>query len=281
MPQQLREAFFKRLQDISVRQNLLKSLFIAGLLTSAGCGQTDRMNAYPEFIDLFPVDMARFPPVIVVGRILACVPVGSPRPSIWDGETPYQEYRTTIALENVLNGNVQTPTADVYFLKNLRSGGLKELGTLQNGGYWRIGDREMFFLQHDSGRLRTVCDTFAHCVVPVLSGWHQTFRRNANVGESVADILFTRGRGASDAQMIEGLEYATSVGSHFAPEFSMRKLEEIIQTETPLVRQAACKYLRMFSRSAPYNSHQNATLLTDDANFINAIQSCPAEKDRP
>lgn len=128
MPGQLREHFFNHLLDISVRKHLLNSSLILCLLAAAGCRRVDRMNAYPEFTDLFPADMVRFPPVILVGRILVCVPVGSPRPSIWDGDTPYQEYRTTVAVENVLNGTIQSPKTDVYFLKNLRNGGLKDLG---------------------------------------------------------------------------------------------------------------------------------------------------------
>jgi hypothetical protein len=262
-----------------VRKKLFKSLLLGCLSTIAGCGRADRMEPYPEFTDLFPADMAAFPPVILVGRILAGVAIGSPRPSIWDGKTPYQEYRISVAIENVLHGSVPPQTADIYFLKNIRAGGPPRLGIPQQGGLWRIGDRKMFFLQRDSGRLRTVCDTWAHCVVPVLSGSHLGFQPRPRPGDALADILFTRGKGTSDAQMIEGLEKASFVGFHFAPNFSMRKLEDLVQTETPSVRQAACKYLRMFSRSAPYNNPDFAKLLAADPSFIKAIAACPAQKD--
>ena len=262
---------------MNIRKGLWHSFLIAGLLTAAGCGQKGQMSAYPEFIDLFPREMVRFPPVIVVGRILSCVPVGSPRPSNWDGETPYQEYRTTVAVENVLNGSVKTATADVYFLKNIRIGGPARLGTQQYAGYWRIGDREMFFLQFDAGRLRTVCDTWAHCVIPVLTGRHSAFRPLANVGASIADIFFTRGDGASDAEIIEGLEHTTSFGFQFAPHFSAQKMEELVQRETPPVRKAVCHYVQMELQAGRNNVSLSAAVLAADPAFINAARICSAD----
>jgi hypothetical protein len=262
-----------------VRKKFFKFLLLGCLSTIAGCGRAGRMEPYPEFTDLFPADRAGFPPVILVARILACVPVGSPQPSIWEGQPRYQEYRTTVAVENVLYGSVPGRRVDIYFLQSLIISGPPRLGTLQHGGLWRIGDREMFFLQRDSGRLRTVCDTWAHCVVPVLSGSHEGFQPGPTVGDALADILFTRGKGSSDAQMIEGLEKATFIGFHFAPNFSMRKLEDLVQTETPPVREAACKYLRMFSRPAPYDNPDYGKLLAADPDFIKAIAICPAQKD--
>lgn len=264
-----------------MRKKLVKYLLIGCLSAAAGCGRVDQMEPYPTFTDLFPADRVRFPPVILVGRVLSGVPIGSPRPSIWDGKTPYQRYRITVAVENVLHGSVPSRTVDIYFLKDIRAGGPPRLGTPQQGGLWRIGDREMFFLQRDSGRLRTVCDTWAHCVAPVLTGSHEGFQPGPNVGNALADILLTRGKGTSDTQMVESLEKAAFISFTFAPSFSIRKLEDLVQTETPPVRQAACKYLRMFSRSAPYNKPDYAKLLAADPNFIKAIAACPAEKDMP
>jgi hypothetical protein len=171
---------------------------------------------------------------------------------------------------------VTTSTTDIYFLKNLRNSGLKELGTVQHGGSWRIGDREMFFLQRDSGRLRTVCDTFAHCVVPVLSGRHISLKRPADVGESITDILFTRGEGVSDAEMSKAFEHATFLGFRFAPSFAAKKLEEIVQNETPLVRKAACNYVRMWNQAAQDNDSRPVAVLAENPSFINAMRVCSA-----
>jgi hypothetical protein len=232
------------------------------------------MEPYPRFIGLFDQGTG-FPPVILVGRILDSRRVGSPRPSIWDGAAPYQQYRTTVAVENVLNGSISLGTVEIYFMVNLRSGGHKGLGTINDGGSWRIGDREMFFLQRDSGRLRTICDSFAYnCVEPVLSGSHASIQSHTSVRDMIADIFLTRGKGASDAQMIKAMDRATSVSFRFAHEYSMKKLEEMVQTETPPVRRAACQYLRAYSKSAPYDDPNYKRVLTSDPEFVKALSTC-------
>ena len=258
-------------------KNLFILLLTGFLMTFVGCAREKGMDAYPEFTDLFPTEMARFPPVILVGRILSGEMVGSPQPSIWGPSNLYQKCRTTVAVENVLNGGQQSGTVDIYFLKDVRASGPPRLGTVRQGGHWQIGDREMFFLQRDSGRLRTVCDTFVHCVVPVLSGRHDSFQPSQNIGESIAEILFTRGKSTTDDQMIRGLDNASFLGSHFAPLFSIHKLEQLVKTETPAVRQAACKTLRQSNRSAPFDNPSYAQLLARDPEFLRAIAVCPSE----
>lgn len=250
-----------------------KYVVIASLLVAASCGPGERMDPYPRFIGLFDQGTG-FPPVILVGRILASKRIGSPQTSIWDGETPYQQYRASVAVENVLKGSVPLREVEIYFLVNLRSGGHKALGTIKDGGAWRIGDREMFFLQLDSGRLRTICDSFAYnCVEPVLSGSHASIQGHTAVGDMIADIFLTRGKGASDAQMIEAMDRATSISFHFAPSYSMKKLEEMSQTETPPVRQAACEYLRAYGRSAAYDN-PDKKVLGSNPDFVKALASC-------
>ncbi len=231
------------------------------------------MEPYPRFIGLFDQGTG-FPPVILVGRILGSGRIGSPQPSIWDGATPYQQYRATIAVENVLNGSIPLGTAEIYFMINLRSGGHKGLGTINDGGSWHIGDREMFFLQRDSGRLRTICDSFAYnCVAPVLSGSHASIQGHRSVGNMIADIFLTRGEGASDAQMIKAMDRATFISFHFAPGYAMKKLEEMVQTETPPVRRAACQYLRVYGRSLAYDN-PDKKVLPSDPDFVKALASC-------
>jgi hypothetical protein len=96
--------------------------------------------------------------------------------------------------------------------------------------------------------------------------------------DSIADILLTRDQETSDAQMIEGMESATSVSFHFAPGSSMAKLEELVLTETPSVRQAACKYLRIYSEAQPYTNRRDyAGALTSDPNFVKALAECEAK----
>lgn len=233
------------------------------------------MDPYPNFIGLFEDGVPRLPPVILVGRILNSVGMGSRQLSIWDGDTPYQQYRATVALENVLNGSVPLGTVEIYFLVNVRSGGHKVLGTTKDGGSWHIGDREMFFLQRDSGRLRTICDSFAYnCVIPVFTGSHESIQPHPWAGDTIADIFLTRGKGTSDAQMIEGMNRGTSISFHFSPSYSMTKLVQMAQTETALVRREACKYLRSYSKSAPYNNPDYKKVLSTNPEFVKALSTC-------
>ncbi len=70
------------------------------------------------------------------------------------------------------------------------------LGMYGEGGIWHMGDREMFFLRNDSGVLRTICDTWNTCVVPVFSGAHPGFKPDPGkpLAEAIIDLLLTRGR---------------------------------------------------------------------------------------
>ena len=250
----------------------LLSLILACFLVMSGCRRAPQMEAYPPLTDLNFTHMRDLPQVILVGRILSCSRIGSPRLSIWFEDIRYQQCRAKIVVESVIRGTSIPKTTDIYFLVDTSSGGRARLGTIDTGGTWQVGDRELFFLQRDSGRLRTVCDTFAHCVVPVFSGFHASLPPRQNVGEVMADLLFTRGQGASDAQMIKAMDKASWIGFAFAPEFSMRKLEELVQTETPPVRQEACKNLLLESQA--YDRPEFTKTLPHDPKFIRAMEAC-------
>jgi hypothetical protein len=81
--------------------------------------------------------------------------------------------------------------------------------------------------------------------------------------------------------MIEGLEYATFLGFQFAPSFSAKKLEGIVQRETPLVRKAACNYVQMWSQAAQHNDSRAAAVLAEDPSFTNAMRVCSADSVSP
>ena len=133
----------------------------------------------------------------------------------------------------------------------------------------------MFFLQRDSGRLRTICDSFAYnCVIPVLTGSHESIPPQPWPGDTITDVFLTRGKGTSDAQMIEGMNRAAFISFHFSPSYSMTKLVQMVQTETAPVRQEACKYLRFYSKSAPYDDPNYKKVLASNPDFVKAIASC-------
>jgi hypothetical protein len=240
------------------------------------------MEPYPLFTNVFPLPNGNLPPVILVGTVLSSVPVGQPEVSVWDGKTPYQRYRATVDVENVLRGAVSSQPAEIYFLVDRTSQGIARLGTLENhNGSWRAGDREMFFLQTDSGRLRIVCDTYAHCVAPVMSGSHRSFRPGKSTAEDIADILLTPGSQTSDEQMIKGLDKATSFSFGFAPNRAMKKLEELIDSGSPKIRLEACKYLRIYRH--PFGQPEYPVMLSHDPAYLKAAASCSQDgkADRP
>ena len=258
-------------------QQIWISAYICCLLAIAGCSSSKQLDPYPYFIDLVGAGISSFPPVILVGRIISSVKVGSPRLSRWDRDQLYQQYCTRVAVEKVVNGDVQSKTAEIFFLKNIRSQGLTQLGTRDQGGVWELGDRELFFLQYDSGQLRIICDTYSHCVIPVFNDSTQNVRTERNVADTATSILFARGKQTTDAQMIKSLENAVWFGLRFAPSFSLTRLEQIIQSEPPAVRQAACESLPMFNQSDSAKTMSGSY----NAEFDRARIACKVSSDSP
>jgi hypothetical protein len=123
------------------------------------------------------------------------------------------------------------------------------MGMIGQGGRWQIGDRLIFFLQRDSGVLRTVIDTWAVAAVPVTTGAHPNYR--AKPGESavdsVIDILLDKGEGCDDKQ----LAYAVS---SFSKDFwdlpyTIEKLRQIADGPYAAAAQAANKELEYLARN--------------------------------
>jgi hypothetical protein len=253
---------------------------IAYLLATVSCN-TNHMEPYPRSIGIRDSGVFIPPPVIIVGTVIASEKTGSRLMSPWDGDTPYQQFRTSVAVENVLRGNVQSRTIKISYMADLRGGGgHRRLGMESDGGSWRVGDREMFFLQRDAGQLRTVCDDFAfNCVLPVQSGRHDTVQQREQVGEMIADVFLSRGSGVSDAQMAAGLDGGGEAALHFAPEYSALKLEELIEHQPSPVRAEACKLLEIYSLAGPCQNPGLTGLTKANPAFIKAMSFCPKSND--
>lgn len=109
-------------------------------------------------------------PVILVGRILSSSKASGRRQYEVQGKSDHvQLYEVTVAVENVLKGDAPREQCRDLFLSARRFLRGSPLLGIEERGTWRLGDREMFFLNRDSGVLRTICDFYSDCVVPVFS----------------------------------------------------------------------------------------------------------------
>lgn len=206
-------------------------------MLAASCRRGMRFDEYEDRND-WPFKHLDAIPVIVVGRILADTAAGSPfRPRDYDDNSD-QVFRVTMRVENVLRGGI-APGEDLqaFYLRSLGISGPPRMGIWH--GSWHIGDREVFFLQKDKGVLRTVCDTFAHCAPPVLSGAHPNYRPQPGepVSHSIVDILLTRGQDIGDAQMASAIEHEKADG--FSWTYTVEKLRELAASDAGPVREQA------------------------------------------
>jgi len=122
------------------------------------------------------------------------------------------------------------------------------MGMIGHGGRWQIGDRLIFFLQRDSGVLRTVIDTWAVAAVPVPTGAHPSYRPGSGetTVDSVIDILLDKGEGCDDKQ------FAFAVSS-FSKDFwdlpyTVQKLRQIADGPDIAAAQAAKNELEYLAR---------------------------------
>ncbi len=210
------------------------------LLLSLSCTSVPWLNDCTQFSGDWETSI----PVIVVGRIVSNVAIREEHGSCRDKYFPVQLYRVTVDVENVLRGKNIPNEIRVYYFSGVGSqGGPARLGMRENGGRWRVGDRELFLLRWDSGVLRTKCDTLAACVYPVLTGAHPGFRVDPTkpIAYSVVRLLLSRGEGCSDKQMIEAIESLQSW--NLSEKYALTRLLDIAETETPPVRNAACQDL--------------------------------------
>ncbi len=231
----------------------MKRLFIF-LLCSAptlfvACDRTPRFVEYDPSVRI-SVSQQLASQIIVVARILSNPEkIGRPRPSNWDQTFPVQLYRARVKVENILKGDTASSDTAVYYLRSLGAMvGPARLGMAGTGGTWRTEDRELFFLSDDSGVLRTICDTWNTCVVPVFSGAHPGFKPDPGkpLAEAIIDLLLTRGQDCSDQQMVQAI--SKSGAENFSREYAFKKLRQLATDETPAVRKAACDELSLWKQ---------------------------------
>jgi hypothetical protein len=186
-------------------------------------------------------------PVILVGRILSSSKVGRPRHYEVEGIRDYaQLYQVTVPVENVLKGDVPTNDAEIYFFLPAGSYvGSALLGIEGQRGTWKVGDHEMFFLNRDSGVLRTTCDFYRRYVIPVFSCAASPSRRDdtgKQLKESIVDLLLTGAQNCGEQQMADAIR-TFDAAERFDREYAFKKMRQLAAEGTPPVRKAACEWL--------------------------------------
>lgn len=229
---------------------ILVLLFAASALLNISCERIPELVDYQNGGYRMNLESA---PVIIVGTIAGHAYLGQPHPSHWYPDQPMQLCRVTVRVENVMRGDVAGTIVPVYYLINPRAIGHTRMGMVGRGGHWQIGDRAIFFLQWDSGVLRTVYDTWAAATPPVLSGAHTNYKPmpNESISDQIIDILLDRGQGCDEAQWAQAILGSAPKASNFDLAYTVQKLRQISATYTPKARQAALGELDELTNSRP------------------------------
>jgi hypothetical protein len=110
------------------------------------------------------------------------------------------------------------------------------------------GSSEIFFLQKDGDKWRTICDGWRSCVLWVRTGTHYKYKieHTVPVANILVDLLLSRGDQTSDQQMIDAI-YHPEGRWGWEPFFD--RLQQLEKEETsPLVRAAILDNIENFER---------------------------------
>ena len=226
-----------------MRRLLLAAYLLLG--TDAGCGPSRLIDQKLTHTDSEYLDRIFSSPIVVVGVILSDTLVRRPVPSHWDAQTLLQLRKLKIRVENVLRGDVIPGAATVYYFTWAGAfNGPRPLG------FWVTGratvSRRILWLRHDSGVLRTACDGWDYCTMPVGSGAHPQYKPDPKrpLAYALADIWFTRGEKTTDADFARQIDWGAP--STVPEAYLFEKLQQLAATEVPAVRTAACKQLSYY-----------------------------------
>lgn len=216
------------------------------LAVGAGCGAPRLIDYKPTHSDSEYRQQIFSSPIVVVGVIESDTLVRNRVPSHWDRQALLQFRKLKIRVENVLRGDSVPTTATVYYFTWAGAfNGPRPLGFWTAEGSSTPTKRRVFWLKlkSDSGVLRTACDGWDDCTMPVASGAHPNYKPEAGkpLGYALADILFTRGEGATDAEFAAQLEWGAP-GTIPEPHL-IEKVKQFAATDVPVVRAAACELL--------------------------------------
>ena len=188
-------------------------------------------------------------PIVVAAVVAADTLVRSPLPMHSDPTNPLQFRRLTLRVENVLKGAPIPDKVTVYYFT--WAGGFDGPRPL---GFWNVGARRIWWLQRESGVLRTACDGWDGCTIGVQSGAHPNYTSDSKrpINYALADLLLTRGEGPVDDNGFAG-EIEWGVPDEGLQGYVVEKLRHLATTEHGAVKSSSCKLLWIYSvdRIAP------------------------------
>ncbi len=201
-----------------------------------------------ERLPLYSITEPKNVPFIIVGSIVeSASPAGNFHVARYDEKLHTRRYQVKVQIEKVLQGTlISGSIVNIYFFIEDRS-----FGTSERLFSFPKGSRDLFFLQPDYRKLRTIADQSpGSCVVRVLSGAHPNFKRDLTkpVVDDILRILLTRGEGISDKEMGDMI-YNAGIYRQFGDSALIRALRQVENTETPLVREMACSTIKSLGYS--------------------------------
>ncbi len=181
-------------------------------------------------------------PIVLAGLIESDEIAGPVTRSKWGKETLLQLHKMKVKVDLYLRGDLQKSNVDLYYFKIVSSyDGPPPLGHWNRWDENDKGFRRIFFLRWNNGLLRLVCDGVNTCTIPIGSGSHSQeiigHQNSQPLDAAMAEVLFTKGRGASDRQFAGS--FSTSV-NYVDERYSVPKLRKFLQSPDTDIRRAAC-----------------------------------------
>ncbi len=181
-------------------------------------------------------------PIVLVGLVTGVNAVGAPRQARRSPGTLLQLTRVELHVENMLRGKVESRNIKFYFFgfsdKNPAYIGLPRYQVA-------IGERRIFFLTTELGRLRSVGDVLDY-TLPVASGFHENIRAEPEVPLrlSIPEVLLSVGKGSNPRAMSATLSILCPVSDYLAPQTTtVRLLKDLISGSDKGLAAASCLYL--------------------------------------
>jgi hypothetical protein len=164
-------------------------VFLALVGVCIGCGRGGQMSPLSP---RFTLDAPERVPVILVGQVLEnSHAVAPPQISEWNGRL-VQPWTVRVRVEQVLQGEVQPKEVAIFYFSDVGPG---ESPVARVLGNLYTGHSEVFFLQRDNGKLRTICEGWRTCIMWVRTGTHYNFKTEPGlpIEDNIVRLFLTRG----------------------------------------------------------------------------------------
>jgi hypothetical protein len=182
-------------------RRVVAGLFMATTLCICfSCESEPRMFPLsPRFND---ADLTKVPLILVGQAVENCHPVGPLQFSRWDNR-PVQLWKVKVKVEHVVQGDITQKVEDIFYFvdQGASTGGISHLTDIY------AGHSEIFFLQRDGRKWRTICDGWRSCVLWVRTGPHYKYKIDFDlpIKDILVNLVLSRGNQTSDRQMIDAI----------------------------------------------------------------------------